>query len=79
MSFKILREDAISGKNVRLARIEAVSNRENNEASTVMTYEDFKNTEPVEIMKDIYRKEHGEELPANLESMLSEVIKEAMI
>lgn len=72
-------EDAISGKNVRLARIEAVSNRENNEASTVMTYEDFKNTEPVEIMKDIYRKEHGEELPANLESMLSEVIKEAMI
>lgn len=72
-------EEAISGKDVRLARIEAVSKRESNEAASVMTYEDFKNTEPIDIMKDIYRKEYEEEMPDNLESMLREVIKEAKL
>lgn len=70
-------EEAIEGKAVRLARVEATSNitREGDE-NRPMTYEDFKNTDPVTLMKDIYRKEAQEEMPEHLITLLDSIAKE---
>ena len=68
-------EEALAGKSVRLARIEAVSPRVHGE-KRVVTYEDFKQTQPDELMKDIYRRECGEEMPANLSGLLNIVMEE---
>ena len=69
-------EEALAGKAVRLARIEAVSCKKEGE-KRVVTYEDFKNTLPAELMKEVYCKECGEEMPESIEEMLNSVIKEA--
>lgn len=69
-------EEALAGKAVRLARIEAVNCKKEGE-KRVVTYEDFKNTLPAELMKEVYCKECGEEMPESIEEMLNSVIKEA--
>lgn len=71
-------EEALEGKSVRLARVvsrSAASQYEQQE--TIMTYDDFKSKDPVEIMLDIYRKKNnGEEMPTGMLEKLNEVIKE---
>ena len=71
-------EEALEGKSVRLARVvsrSAASQYERQE--TIMTYDDFKSKDPVEIMLDIYRKKNnGEEMPTGMLEKLNEVIKE---
>ena len=71
-------EEALETKAVRLARIEATSCITSSENSTPMTYEDFKKIEPLDLMKDIYAKENGKEMPLQLEELLKEVTKEVL-
>lgn len=70
-------EEALENKAVRLANISATSNitRENGECRP-MTYDEFKRTEPIELIKEIYRRGKGERMPEHLEQLLNEVIKE---
>lgn len=69
-------EEALAGKDVRLARIEAVSKNKDGE-QRVITYEDFKKASPDELMQDIYRRRNGKDLPETLKILLDEIIKEA--
>ena len=68
-------EEALAGKAVRLARIEAVSTQYGCK-KRVVTYEDFKNTSPCDLMKDIYMRRCGEEMPESLSGLLNSVIEE---
>ena len=70
-------EEAIEGKAVRLARVEATSSiTRQGEENKPMTYEDFKKIAPVALMKDIYKKETEKEMPENLVKLLDEITKE---
>ena len=69
-------EEALAGKDVRLARIEAVSENKDGE-QRVITYEDFKKASPDELIQDIYRRRNGKDLPETLKTLLDEIIKEA--
>ena len=71
-------EDAIVGKAVRLTRIVTSSvATQHEQQGAAMTYDEFKRKDPVEIMKEIYKKKcNGEEMPAHLLNKLNEVIKE---
>ena len=69
-------EETLAGKDVRLARIEAVSENKDGE-QRVITYEDFKKASPDELMQDIYRRRNGKDLPETLKILLDEIIKEA--
>ena len=70
-------EEALAEKAVRLANISATSNitREDGECRP-MTYEEFKRAEPIELIKEIYKKGKGETMPRHLEQLLTEIIKE---
>ena len=73
-------EDALEGKAVRLTRIEAVSNiTHKNEDGHPITYDDFRNTDPKELMKDIFKRENGEEMPEHLSLLLDEIMKEVKV
>ena len=70
-------EEAIEGKAVRLARVEATSSiTRQGEENKPMTYEDFKKIAPVALMKDIYKKETEKEMPEHLVKLLDEITKE---
>ena len=71
-------EDAIEGKAVRLTRIVTSSvATQHEQQGAAMTYDEFKRKDPVEIMKEIYKKKcNGEEMPAHLLDKLNEVIKD---
>lgn len=70
-------EEALAEKAVRLANISATSNitREDGECRP-MTYDEFKRSEPIELIKEIYKKGKGETMPRHLEQLLTEIIKE---
>ena len=69
-------EDAITGKAVRLARIEAVSEKVEGEKQLI-TYEDFKKTPPNELIEDLYMNLFSKEMPQAAKSILNEIIEEA--
>ena len=69
-------EDAIKGKAVRLARIEAVSEKKEGEKQ-VVTYEDFKKTPPNELIEDLYMNLFSKEMPEAAKNILNEIIEEA--
>ena len=70
-------EDALEGKAVRLARIEATSEKSEGE-KRVVTYEDFKRTPPNEIIEDLYRTLNKAEMPQAVKNILNDIIEEAM-
>ena len=69
-------EEALTGKAVRLARLEAVSEKKEGE-KRVVTYEDFKKTSPDELMLDLYRRTCGEDMSHSLKTLLDDIIEEA--
>lgn len=69
-------EDALEGKAVRLVNIETVSNITRDEGGSPMTYDDFKKCDPADLMKEIFRREKGEDMPESLSGLLNEVMKE---
>lgn len=68
-------EEALKDKAVRLARIEAVSTHQPGE-KRVVTYEDFKNISPCELLKDLYKIKSGEDMPDDFIDLLNDVIEE---
>ena len=70
-------EKAVEGREVRLARIVAVSPQSNSEDSPLLSYDDFKNIEPIELAKIIFKQKYDNaEMPEHLVKKLNEVIKE---
>ena len=69
-------EEALTGKAVRLARLEAVSEKKEGE-KRVVTYEDFKKTSPDELIHDLYRRTCGEDMSDALTTLLDDIIEEA--
>lgn len=70
-------EDALENRAVRLARIEAVTGRIENAAPVAMTYDEFRNINPVDMATSAFRRRYGQmELPPRMHDMLTEVIKE---
>ena len=69
-------EETIAGKAVRLARIEAVSERIEGEKK-IVTYDEFKKTPPSELMEKMYRNKTGKEMTPTLKNLLNEIIEEA--
>ena len=41
-----------------------------------MTYDEFKKADPIELIKEIYKRCEEKSMPRHLENLLSEVIKE---
>ena len=70
-------EEALAGKAVRLARIEARSEKKEGE-KRVVTYEDFKKTPPDELLEDIYRTLYNEDMPEASKNILDDIIEEAL-
>ena len=70
-------EDALTGKAVRLARIESTAKGtvEEIQATRPMTFDDFKKKAPKELIQEIYTRECSEEMPVHLMNLLDEVIK----
>ena len=69
-------EEALEGKAVRLARIEATSEKSEGERQ-IVTYEDFKRTPPNEIIEDLYRTLNKAEMPQAVKNILNDIIEEA--
>ena len=70
-------EEALAGKYVRLANISATSNilRDEGECKP-MTYDEFKKADPIELIKEIYKRGERKTMPEHLEHLLTEVINE---
>lgn len=70
-------EQALEGRAVRLARIEAVTRQIDSKLHTPITYDELRKIEPSELADDIYKQKYGEEkMPAKIKELLDEVIKE---
>ena len=70
-------EEALASKYVRLANISTISNITRDEGECrPMTYDEFKKADPIELIKEIYKRGKGETIPEHLEELLNEVVKE---
>ncbi len=70
-------EEAIKGCSVRLTRIEAAAEHGESTMSSPMTYEELKETDPMTLASDLFRRNYGQdEMPARIKKMLSQVIDE---
>ena len=69
-------EEALKGKNVRLARINATTAKEKTERK-VFTFEHLNTINPMDIASDIYKRKYGSaEMPAPIRDLLEKVIKD---
>lgn len=74
---RTLVEKAIEGKYVRLARIVAVSPQSESNENTLLSYDDLKKIEPIELAKIVYKQRYDNaEMTENLVKKLNEIIKE---
>lgn len=70
-------EEALNGKAVRLARIEAVSEQRDSSMNTPLTYEELKKLNPMELATDIFRQRYGgDSMPQSIKGLLEQVIDE---
>lgn len=70
-------EEALQGKSVRLARITAVTPRQEKRQEKMFTYEELKTLQPLEIALDVFRMKYGgEDMPDTMKQLLQTVIKE---
>ena len=68
-------EEALQGKSVRLAREVKFMNKTDKE-SKVITYEELKTINPMEMADDVFTKRYGCEMPQKMKSLLQTVIHE---
>lgn len=74
-SYKYQIEEALKGKNVRLARIVATLPVQSEGAFHAMTYEELQTIHPMDIALDVFRRKYGgNEMPDSMQMMLNEVI-----
>lgn len=70
-------EVALENKAVRLANIDTVSTSKMfGDGTDVMTFDEFREMKPDELINDIYMKRRGEKMPDNLKILLSEILEE---
>ena len=70
-------DEALRNKAVRLANIAATSNiGQDNGEGRPMTYDEFKRTEPLDLIKEIYKRGKKKDMPEHIEKLLTEVINE---
>jgi exonuclease SbcD len=70
-------EEAMEGKAVRLACITTVPVRKSKEnEERKMRYEDFRQIEPLEMVRRIYDKRYDSELPEELAKLFNQVVRE---
>lgn len=70
-------EEALQGKGVRLARIMAVIPRREEQEARIVTYEEFRTVNPMDIATDVFKKKYGgEEMPGGMKQLLQTVIQE---
>lgn len=73
-------EEALDGCAMRLARIEAVTQRGNEDIRQILSYEELKSIDPMIIAEEIFCRSYGQkELPQNMKELLGEVIKEVQV
>ena len=69
-------EEALQGKAVRLARIAATTPRQSG-SERVMTYEELQTINPMDMAVDVFKKAFGgEDMPAQMKSLLQTVMQE---
>jgi exonuclease SbcD len=70
-------EEAMEGKAVRLACITTVPVRKGKDnEERKMRYEDFRQIDPLEMVKRIYDKRYDSELPEELAKLFNQVVRE---
>lgn len=70
-------EEALKTKSVRLARIVAVTPKQEKEEESTITFEQLQTINPLEIATDIFRRRYGgEEMPQRMKTLLQNVIQE---
>ena len=70
-------EKALEGRAVRLTRIEAVTQKGDNESTAPLTYDELRKISPMTLATDYYcRHFRQEEMPQTLKNMMLQVIKE---
>lgn len=76
-SYKYKIEEALKGKNVRLARIAALLPQSKASGIVAASYEELQAIRPVEMALDVFRRKYGgTEMPAEMKELLENVIKE---
>lgn len=71
-------EEAIKGRSVRLTRIEAVAEHGESTMNAPMTYEEFKEIDPLTLATDVFKRSYGQnDMPEKIKNMLVKVIDEA--
>ena len=75
-SLKIQIEKALENKDVRLARITAVTPQNKTQGQTI-TYEELQTINPMEMACDIFQRKYGgEDMPQKMKTLLQSIIQE---
>lgn len=70
-------EQAVEGKAVRLTRMEAISEQGTSNINAPLTYDEIRSLDPQALANDFFRRNYSnEDMPENLQTLLSEVISE---
>ncbi len=76
-TLRIQIEKALEDKAIRLARIEAVSQQGTSNIQSPLTYDEIKSIDPMRLATDYFSRRYGhDEMPANMQQLLKEVITE---
>jgi len=75
LKYKI--QEALKGKQVRLARIVAVAPPKAESSRRLTTYEEVQQLRPIDIALDFYKQKYGgSEMPDALQQLFNEVARE---
>lgn len=69
-------EEALEGKSVRLARLIPFVPKQKSENKKLITYEELKTINPIDMADDFYRERFGNNMPGHLKELLFHVINE---
>lgn len=69
-------EEALEGKSVRLARLISFVPKQKSENKKLITYEELKTINPIDMADDFYRERFGNNMPGHLKELLFHVINE---
>lgn len=75
-SYKRTIEEALKGKAVRLARIESLYKKAEERGSLEGKYTELQQIKPIDIARQVFTKKYGNEMPKEMEKLMSTVIEE---
>jgi len=77
-SMKYQIENALENKSVRLARLASFT-RKQEKNNKIITYEELKTIDPLEIAEDVFLNRYGNEMPESMKNLLQKVIQETKL